>query len=228
MKDDLMYQENTELRSQMNDLEEEFSSKVAELEEKIELLITEVELGCHERDILSERLDDLQSNTIRMKKGQKFVDGAHQCCVELLSMNVATTQDEPVIRLVLLDVAGIEVGGLTKSSTLSNVLTEMKCLAYEQLSDELSTEDNITLHSDGTSKFGQHFGSYQLSTVNSIYSLGLCEMLTSSAEVTHHTFRQIINDLSLVSGKKVVMLSWLKSRTPCQIATLSRRISILC
>ena len=58
------------------------------------------------------------------------------------------------------------------------------------------------MHSDGTSKFGQHFGSYQLSTEKSMYSLGLCEMLTGSAEVTLHTFRQIINDLSLVSGKK--------------------------
>ena len=201
-KDDLLSQENAELRSQLNDVEEEFSSKVEELEEKIELLITEVELARHERDILSERLDDLQSNTIRTKKGQKFVDGVRQCCIELLSMNVATTQVEPVIRSVLLNVAGIEVGALPKSSTLSNVLTEMKCLAYEQLSDELITENNITLHSDGTSKFGQHFGSYQLSTESSMYSLGLCEMLTGSAEVTLHTFRQIIDDLSLVSGKK--------------------------
>lgn len=124
-KDDLTYQENTELRSQLNDVEEEFSSKVAELEEKIELLITEVELARHEQDILSERLDDLQSNTIRTKKGQKFVDGVRQCCVELLSMNVATTQVEPVIRSVLLNVAGIEVGALPKFSTLSNVLTEV-------------------------------------------------------------------------------------------------------
>ena len=54
------------------------------------------------------------------------------------------------------------------------------------------------------------------------------KMLTGSAEVTLHTFRQIINDLSLASRKKVVMLLWLKSRTPCQITTLSRRISILC
>ena len=90
-------------------------------------------------------------------------------------MNIATTQVEPVICSVLLNVAGIEVGSLPKSSTLSNMLTEMKCLVYEQLSDELSAEDNITLHSDGTSKFSQHFGSYQLSAENSMYSLGLSE-----------------------------------------------------
>ena len=39
MKDDLMYQENVELCSQLNDVEEEFSSKVAELEEKLNCLL---------------------------------------------------------------------------------------------------------------------------------------------------------------------------------------------
>ena len=183
-------------------MEEEFCSKVAALEEKIDLLVTEVEVARHERDILSERLDDLQSNTIRTKKGQKFLDGVRQCCIELLAMNVATNQVEPVIHSVLLNIASIEVGELPKSSTLSGMLVEMKCLAYDQISEDMSTQDNITLHSDGTSKFGEHYGSYQISTEHGSYSLGLCEMLTGSAEVTLHTFKQIISDLSLVSGKK--------------------------
>ena len=38
-KDDLTYQKNTELRSRLNDVEEEFSSKVAELEEKLNCLL---------------------------------------------------------------------------------------------------------------------------------------------------------------------------------------------
>ena len=104
--------------------------------------------------------------------------------------------------VVLLNITGTEVDALAKSSTLSSMLAKMKCLAYEQLSEELNVLDNITLHSDGTSKFSQHFGSYQVSTEKSAYSLGLCEMLTGSAEVTLHTFKQIISDLSLVSGEK--------------------------
>ena len=112
---DSMSQENSGLHAQLDDIEEAFSSKVAELEERIELLITEVELARHERDILSVRLDDLQSNTIRTKNGQRFVDGVRQCCVELLAMNVATTQVEPVIRSVLLNIAGIEVAKIKYS-----------------------------------------------------------------------------------------------------------------
>ena len=193
---------SSDLRTQLIDLEEEFSTKVAALEEKIELLITEVEVTRHEHDILSERLDDLQCNTIHTKKGQKFVDGVCQCCLELLAMNVATNQVEPVIRSVLLNITSIEVGELPKSSTLSGMLVEMKCLAYDQISEEMSNQENVTLHSDGTSKFGEHYGSYQISTAHSAYSLGLCEMLTGSAEVTLHTFKQIISDLSLIAGKK--------------------------
>ena len=194
--------ETHDLQTQLVDMEEEFTTKIATLEEKIELLITEVEVARHERDILSERLDDLQSDTIRTKKGQKFVDGVRQCCLELLAMNVATNQVEPVIRSVLLNIASVEVGELPKSSTLCGMLVEMKSIAYDQISEQISSQDNVTLHSDGTSKFGEHYGSYQISTEDSSYSLGLCEMLTGSAELTLHTFKQIIGDLSIVSGKE--------------------------
>ena len=193
--------ENTDVNSQLCEMETEFSSKIAKLQEKIEVLITEVELARHERDILSERLDDIQVGTIRTKEGQKFTDSVHQCCIELLSMNVATYQVEPVIRSVLQNIATIEVSALPKASSLSGMLVEMKCLAYQQISDELDHQENITLHSDGTSKFGEHYGSYRLSTEKSVYSLGLCEMLTGSAELTLHTFKQIINDLDLVARK---------------------------
>ena len=75
---------------------------------------------------LSERLDDLQSNTIRTKKGQKFVDSVRRCCLELLTIiiNVATNQVEPVICSVLLNIASTEVGKIPKSSALSGMLVE--------------------------------------------------------------------------------------------------------
>ena len=68
--DDLTYQ-NTELCSQLNDVEEEFSSKVAELEEKIELLITEVELARHEQDISFLNASMIFSPTLFTRKRTK-------------------------------------------------------------------------------------------------------------------------------------------------------------
>ena len=192
--------ENTEHAFKLETLESEFTAKVDELQQKIQCLITEVNLARHERDILSERLDDMESNTVRTKQGQKFIDGVRQCCIELLSMNVGTKQVESVIRSVLRNIVSIEVGELPKPSTLCGMLAEMKCLAYQQISDEVGSQENATLHSDGTSKFGHHYGSYQISTDASVYSLGLCDMLTGSAELTLHSLKQILGDLDQVAG----------------------------
>ena len=75
--------ENTDVLSQLSKMETGFSSKITELQEKIEVLITEVELARHERYILSERLDDIQTGIIRTKEGQKLIDSVHQCCIDL-------------------------------------------------------------------------------------------------------------------------------------------------
>ena len=69
---------------------------------------------------------------------------------------------------------------------------EMKGLAYQQI-EEVSKQDNLTLHSDGTTKFGQHYGSFQVSAEETVYTLGLSEMLTGSAEKTLDTLKQILN-----------------------------------
>ena len=93
--------ENSKLTAQMEAMECEFTEKIIQLEKKLEVLITEVELARYERDVLSERLDEIQSSTVQTKHGQKFIDGVRQCCMDLLSMNVGTCQVEPVIRSVL-------------------------------------------------------------------------------------------------------------------------------
>ena len=58
----------------------------------------------------------------------------------------------------------------------------------------------MTLHSDGTSKYGMHFVGFQMSTESSAYSLGLSEMITGSANQTLTTFKRIIGDIELVAG----------------------------
>ena len=51
--------------------------------------------------------------------------------------------------------AGLVVAELPHSTTLVQMLAEMKALSCQQLAEELGTSDNLTLHSDGASKFGQ-------------------------------------------------------------------------
>ena len=86
--------------------------------------------------------------------------------------------------------------------------SELKGLTYQQVAEELSKTTNLTLHSNGTSKFGQHYGSFQISAQSaeeaiSAYSLGLSEMVTGSAEKTLDVLKQILDHIKLVIDESV-------------------------
>ena len=69
------------------------------------------------------------------------------------------------------------------------------------MAEQLTSSDYLTLHSDGTSKYGQHYGGFQVSTSDSAYSLGLPEMLTGSADVTLTTLKVILEDIELLTSE---------------------------
>lgn len=60
----------------------------------------------------------------------------------------------------------------------------------------------LCIINDDTALFGKHYGSYQISIEKSVYSFGLCETLTGSADLTLHTFKQIISDFDLIARKR--------------------------
>ena len=128
------------------------------------------------------------------------MDNVRQCCIELLALNVGIRNVEPVIRSVLKHIVSIEVKELPQLTSLVRMFAEMKGLACQQLAEELGKQENLTLHSDGMSKYGQHYYSFQVSTQDSAYSLGMAEMLTGSTTQVLHTFKQILSDIELVAG----------------------------
>ena len=152
---------------------------------------------------LSEKLNEIDTKLLKTKEHkQLYLDNVRQCCL------VGIRQVEPVIRSVLKNVAGYEVDDLLKTGTLVRMYSELKGLAYQQVAEELSKITDLTLHSDGTSKFGQHYGSFQISARSaeeaiSAYSIGLSEMVTGSAEKTLDVLKQILDDIKLVTEKSV-------------------------
>ena len=117
----------------------------------------------------------------------KYSDGVRQCCLELLSMNVGVKNVDPIIRTVLSNIAGITVDQLPKYTTIVEMLPEMKALAYKQIAEKLQVSQQLTLHSDGTSKFGQHYGSFQVSTTQSSYSeVTITEMNNKYQNMVNH------------------------------------------
>ena len=193
--------EREELLCRMTEMEEQFMQCIERLEAKISDMSTSLDVAKSERDHLADRLHQLESHRLTTKEHQqKYLDSVRQCCIELLSLNVGVKQIEPVIRSVLQNVAAMDVDLLPAPSTLTNMLAEMKGLACQQLCEVLSQEENLTLHSDGTSKYGMHYVGFQMSTESSAYSLGLLEMITDSASQTLATLKQIMGDIELVAG----------------------------
>jgi len=189
-----------------------------DLSEEIELAKRSLRESENNYDCMLERLQELQSNTFESKVHQmKYLDNVRQCCIELLSLNVGVNNVEPIIRSVLKHIASFKIKELPQKSILIRMFAEMKGLSCQQLSEELQKEDKLTLHSDGTSNFGQHYYSFQVSTSHSTYSLGLAEMLSGTATRVLGTFQQILSDVEVIaeSGSGNVI-----SRTRCQIGIL--------
>ena len=147
--------EREELLHKMTDMEEHFMQHIERLEAKISDMSTSLDVAKSEHDHLADRLHQLESKKLSIKEHQqKYLDNVRQCCIELLSLNVGVKQIEPVIKSVLYNIAAMDVDTLPAPSTLTNMLVETKGIACQQLGAILSQEENVTLHSDGTSKYG--------------------------------------------------------------------------
>ena len=73
-------------------------------------------------------------------------------------------------------------------------------MAHAQLGQELSREEEEyhTLQTDGTTKYGEHYNTYDVSTVGGSYTLGLRHVFSGSAQDTLSTFKEILEDLDTV------------------------------
>ena len=78
-----------------------------------------------------------------------------------------------------------------------------------QLGEKLSQndQDNYTIQTDGTTKYGQHFATFDIATVDATYTLGLRHVFSGSAQNTLDTLKEILEDLDTVQkqlkGSKV-------------------------
>ena len=192
------------LESKVVSIEEDFDARAEKhVKNLLDLKDIFLEGTKEECDKLRERLNDIGSKCIETKERKiKCQDNIRQCCMELLSLNVSVLNIEPVTLFVLKHTAYFSVKKLPQKATLVRMLAEMKGIAYNQLAEELEMEENLTIHSDGTSKFGEHYHSFQISTPTTSYTLGLAEMLTGSTTHVLERFQQVLCDVKLAAGPK--------------------------
>ena len=145
---------------------------------------------------LHELVDDLMSSTSEISTFAhgKYTDDIRLCCYELLSLNVGINNIKPVITSVLKNIAQKTVSRLPSKALLCNMMVESLTLAQAQLAEELSS-DFFTLQTDGTTKYGQHFATYDICTDD---TLGLRHIFSGSSQTT---LKEILDDLDSVCAE---------------------------
>ena len=77
------------------------------------------------------------------------------------------------------------------------MILESLVLAQAQLGEELlQTPGSTTLQTDGTTKFGEHFSTFNVRTEEAVtYTLGIRHIFSGSAQNTQETFQEILSDV---------------------------------
>ena len=141
-----------QLKLSVTKIESDFDAQSKHLNGKITELSSALDAAHDDNDHLRHRVETGILETMANRK--RYLDSVRQCCAELLSLNAGVANLKPVIRSVLKHVGGFEVQALPAPTTLMWILTEMKVLACQQLSEELTKSKDVTLRSYGTSKWG--------------------------------------------------------------------------
>ena len=127
-----------------------------------------------------------EQSVIETKAGKHttaaYTDKVRSCCYYLLSKNFGTKNVGPVIEQVVTTFTEKEIGPLPSETQLCRMQREAGDLAKIQLTEAMLEAQNVTLHTDGTSKLGHHYSGAQVTVEGRSYSMSLDEIASGSAD----------------------------------------------
>ncbi len=179
---------------------EELDELEREYGQKQNLLVEEVRKLEYDNAELKDKVDEVMSDNIVTFEGGKYTNDVRACCYELLSLNVGVNNVRSVIESVLTNLVHKKADRLPKRTAVCQMMLECLTVAQAQLGEQLGSEDgeHYTLQTDGTTKHGHHFSTFDLATSEETYTLGLRHVFSGSAQTTLDTFREILDDLDVV------------------------------
>ncbi|XP_065182489.1 uncharacterized protein LOC135813316 [Sycon ciliatum] len=164
-------------------------------------------------DLGSQLHEECSGSMITTFSGNAYLPEVVKCCMELLALNVGIWNVKSVIDCVLHNLVSKKVDRLPSVGTLSGMLVQLKSVSSQHAAEVLSQAENTTLHTDGTSKFGQKYGTYQIATENQVFSVGMVDMKNGTSEHILDKFKEVLSDLqdsckgvgeSCETGNKIV------------------------
>ena len=197
-------------KKRLQDISISSDAKKKELSDKIVSLKEEVASLAFHNSELNDTIQSILSSEpqIATFENGKYTDDVRACVYELLSLNVGVRNVAPIIRCVLENIAHKSAQRLPSYGITCKMMIESLAIVQAQLGVGLSEMDGFTTsQTDGTTKFGEHFATYDVKTESFSYSLGLRHVFSGSANDTLETLKEILSDIDSVQlslGKEAV------------------------
>ena len=99
--------------------------------------------------------------------------------------------------------ANVEVGRLPKVTFAKDMFLEARALSQIQLASVLAenTDDNLTLHSDGTSKHGHSYTTLDVKKGDDVLVMGLREVGGADAQSQLDLFKEVLDEIEVTPKK---------------------------
>ena len=188
-------------KKKVDAVNDDCASKRKKLHDEIDTLKMEVSALSSDNAELNETVQSILMSDpeITTFENGKFTDDVRACIYELLSLNVGVKKVAPIVRCVLKNVAHKSVQRLPSYSLTCQMILETLTVAQAQLGDGLAEANNfVTIQTDGTTKYGEHFTTYDVKVESVTYCLGLRHVFSGSSRDTLETFKEILSDIDSV------------------------------
>ena len=182
-----------ENQSSEKHIKEIMSLKIKELEQVIKYME-------NEKCLLKEKIVDHENKKLTLFQKGQYSNNVRAAYQDLVSDGgVSANKVEKVVNIVLTKIAGVQVDRLPKSTYAKDMGIEVRGMAQYHVASELSAESecqNMTLHSDGTTKFGHSYTTFDVQKSDGkLLVVGMREVGAADAQTQMDLFREILGEV---------------------------------
>ena len=152
---------------------------------------------------LQEKLENKSNEkNLNFYENGKYNNYIPMVYVDLLSMGLSSRNVEKCVCLILENLAKVKVGRLPEKTFTKNVFLEATCLAQIHVASVLSkNQGNLALHSDGTTKHGRLYTTYDVQSGEDVLVAGMREIGGADALSQLDLFHEYLDEVGQNLGK---------------------------
>ena len=136
---------------------------------------------------------------IKTKENGQYTEAVRATYQDLVTMGVGINNIEHVVHTVLTNFTNMNIECLPKGTFARLMYTESRRLSQLQMAEELLKDyenSSRTLHTDGNSKFGKHYGTYDVLTdQGQTFTVGIREVSSGDTKTQLNLLIDIFSEI---------------------------------